>query len=259
VLLGAAALSPSARASAESAASPYGRLTLPRLALLTAALLATPATIGFDAATDANDVRALALIGALIAVLVLLRLSLLFVERDELDLQRRAAQMALTQMAYQDGLTQLANRRALYESMAEAMEQAGDRSTGLLFVDLNGFKAVNDTYGHAAGDEVLAEVAQRLRGTVRGGDLVARHGGDEFVVLLRGLPADRADELASQRAGHIREALGAPITTGAGEFALSASIGLAMHPRDGATPDDLIRVADQRMYEAKRTGTARAA
>jgi diguanylate cyclase len=259
VLLGAAALSPSARASAESAASPYGRLTLPRLALLTAALLATPATIGFDAATHPNDVRALALIGALIAVLVLLRLSLLFVERDELDLQRRAAQMALTQMAYQDGLTQLANRRALYESMAEAMEQAGDRSTGLLFVDLDGFKAVNDTYGHAAGDEVLAEVAQRLRGTVRGGDLVARHGGDEFVVLLRGLPAGRADELALQRANHIREALGAPITTGAGEFALSASIGLAMHPRDGATPDDLIRVADQRMYEAKRTGTPRAA
>src|SRR3954453_8144149 len=111
ILLGAAALSPSARGPAESTASPYGRLTLPRLALLTAALLATPATIGFDAATDANDVRALALIGALIAVLVLLRLSLLFVERDELDLQRRAAQLALTQMAYQDGLTQLANRR----------------------------------------------------------------------------------------------------------------------------------------------------
>jgi hypothetical protein len=100
-----------------------------------------------------------ALIGALIAVLVLLRLSLLFVERDELDLQRRAAQLALTQMAYQDGLTQLANRRALYESMGEAMAKAHGRATGLLFVDLNGFKAVNDTHGHAAGDAVLADVA----------------------------------------------------------------------------------------------------
>jgi diguanylate cyclase (GGDEF)-like protein len=232
---------------------------LPRLALLTAALLATPATIGFDAATDANDVRALAVIGALIAVLVLLRLSLLFVERDELDLQRRAAQLALTQMAYQDGLTQLANRRALYESMAEAMEQAGDRSTGLLFVDLNGFKAVNDAHGHAAGDAVLGEVADRLRGTVRGGDLVARHGGDEFVMLLRGLPSDRADELAAQRADQIRAALALPVRTDAGEFGLSASIGIAVHPRDGGTPDDLIRVADQRMYEAKRAAAARAA
>ncbi|HET6848853.1 MAG TPA: GGDEF domain-containing protein [Gaiellales bacterium] len=259
VLLGAAALSPSARATAENTASPYGRLTLPRLALLTAALLATPATIGFDAATRANDVRVLALIGALIAVLVLLRLALLFVERDELDLQRRAAQMALTQMAYQDGLTQLANRRALYESMADAMEQAGDRATGLLFVDLNGFKAVNDTYGHAAGDAVLSDIAQRLRGIVRGDDLVARHGGDEFVVLLRGLPPERADELAAERAGQVRAALGAPVTTDAGEFGLSASIGIAVHPRDGATPDDLIRVADQRMYAAKRDAAARAA
>jgi len=252
VLLGAAALSPSARATAEKAGSPYGRLTLPRLALLTAALLATPATIGFDAATRVNDVRALALIGALIAVLVLLRLSLLFVERDELDLQRRAAQLALTQMAYQDGLTQLANRRALYESMADAMAHSHGRVTGLLFVDLNGFKAVNDTHGHAAGDAVLAEVASRLRGTVRGDDLVARHGGDEFVVVLRGLPPERADELAGQRADQVRAALAAPIATEAGAFGLSASIGTAMHPRDGDTPDDLIRVADQRMYDAKR-------
>jgi diguanylate cyclase len=252
VLLGAAALSPSARATAEKAGSPYGRLTLPRLALLTAALLATPATIGFDAATRVNDVRALALIGALIAVLVLLRLSLLFVERDELDLQRRAAQLALTQMAYQDGLTQLANRRALYESMADAMAHSHGRVTGLLFVDLNGFKAVNDTHGHAAGDAVLAEVASRLRGTVRGDDLVARHGGDEFVVVLRGLPPERADELAGQRADQVRAALAAPIATEAGAFGLSASIGTAMHPRDGDTPDDLIRVADKRMYDAKR-------
>ncbi len=252
VLLGAAALSPSASATAENTASPYGRLTLPRLALLTAALLATPATIGFDAATHVNDVRALALIGALIAVLVLLRLSLLFVERDELDLQRRAAQLALKQMAYQDGLTLLANRRALYESMAEAMAEAGDRSTGLLFVDLDGFKGVNDTHGHAAGDAVLAEVASRLRGIVRGDDLVARHGGDEFVVLLRNLPVATAEELTEQKAERVRAALASPIATDAGAFVLGASIGMALHPRDGATPDELIRVADQRMYVAKR-------
>jgi diguanylate cyclase (GGDEF)-like protein len=224
------------------------------MALLTAALLATPATIGFDAATDPNDVRALALIGALIAVLVLLRLSLLFVERDELDVQRRAAQLALKQMAYHDGLTQLANRRSLYEAMSAAIAGAEDGTTALLFVDLDGFKAVNDTHGHAAGDTVLTDVAARLRTVVRGDDLVARHGGDEFVVLLRGLPPGKADELAGQTVVRVREALASPVETDAGTFPVTASIGTAVHPRDGRTPDDLIRAADRRMYEAKRQG-----
>ena len=254
VLLGAAALSPSVGKAAERATAPYGRLTLPRLALLTAALLATPATIGFDAATNANDVRALALIGALIAVLVLLRLSLLFVERDELDVQRRAAQLALKQMAYHDGLTQLANRRSLYEAMTAAIAGAGDGMTALLFLDLDGFKAVNDTHGHAVGDTVLTDVAARLRTVVRGDDLVARHGGDEFVVLLRALPAAKADELAERTAARIRESLAAPVETEAGAFPLTASIGTAVHPRDGRTADELIRTADRRMYEAKRHG-----
>ncbi|MGZ4430226.1 MAG: diguanylate cyclase domain-containing protein, partial [Gaiellales bacterium] len=139
VLLGVAALSPSVREAAEGQRAQYGRLTLPRLALLTAALLSTPATIGFDAATKANDVRALALIGALIALLVLLRLSLLFVERDELDGERRTAQQALTQMAYQDGLTRLANRRSLYEALPEAIATADGTAAALLFIDLDGF------------------------------------------------------------------------------------------------------------------------
>lgn len=253
VLLGAAALSPSVRQAAETQKAPYGRLTLPRLALLTAALLATPATIGFEAAPNVNDVRALSVIGALIAVLVLLRLSLLFVERDELDVQRRAAQLALKQMAYHDGLTQLANRRSLYESMAESIALDDGNTTALLFIDLDGFKAVNDQHGHEAGDAVLTDVAARLRRAVRGHDLVARHGGDEFVVLLCGLPGDQADALALQTGTRIREALAAPIATPIASFSISASLGVALHPRDGLTPDALIRCADQRMYEQKRT------
>jgi diguanylate cyclase (GGDEF)-like protein len=247
VLLGAAALSPSVREAAAAPKTRYGRLTLPRLALLTAALLSTPATIGFNA----SDLRALALIGALIALLVLLRLSLLFVERDDLDTQRRTAQLALTQMAYQDGLTLLANRRALYEAMGEAIA-SDEGTTALLFIDLDGFKRVNDEQGHLAGDAVLREAAARLRRTVRAEDLVARHGGDEFVVLLRGLPPDQATELSEQTADRVSSALVDPITTHGATFSISCSIGIALHPRDGASPDELIRSADERMYQRKR-------
>jgi diguanylate cyclase (GGDEF)-like protein len=253
VLLGVAALSPSVAAAADTPKAPYGRLTLPRLALLTAALLSTPATIGFDAASRLDDVRVLSLIGALIALLVLLRLSLLFVERDELDVAKRTAQQALKQMAYHDGLTQLANRRALYEAMAQATSQADvDTATALLFIDLNGFKQVNDEHGHMAGDEVLTEVAYRLRKAVRGDDFAARHGGDEFVVLLRGLPPEKAEELAEQTGTRIRAALNEPIETAVASFPIGASIGIAIYPRDGASPDDLIKVADERMYRHKR-------
>jgi diguanylate cyclase (GGDEF)-like protein len=255
VLLGAAALSPAVRQPIESAKSPYGRLTLGRMALLTGALLATPATIGFDAARSPRDVRALALIGALIAILVLTRMALLFVERDQLDVARREAQQALKQIAYHDGLTQLANRRSLYEAIAEAIA-AGGGGTALLFVDLDGFKAVNDEHGHMAGDAVLAEVAGRLRRAVRGEDLVARHGGDEFVVLVRGLPPDQAGELAVQAADRVRAALSDPIDTPVAQFSITASIGTALHPRDGTSPDQLIRVADDHMYQSKRSARA---
>jgi diguanylate cyclase (GGDEF)-like protein len=195
------------------------------------------------------------LIGALIAVLVLTRMALLFVERDELDVARREAQQALKQIAYHDGLTQLANRRSLYEAIAEAIA-AGGGGTALLFVDLDGFKAVNDQYGHMAGDAVLAEVAGRLRRAVRGEDLVARHGGDEFVVLLRPLPQDHAGELAVQAADRVRAALADPIDTPVAQFSITASIGIALHPRDGTSPDQLIRVADDRMYQSKRSARA---
>src|SRR6478672_11674328 len=212
VLLGAAALSPAVREPIASAKSPYGRLTLGRMALL-------------------------------------------FVERDELDVARREAQQALKQIAYHDGLTQLANRRSLYEAIAEAIA-AGGGGTALLFVDLDGFKAVNDEYGHMAGDAVLAEVAGRLRRAVRGEDLVARHGGDEFVVLLRRLPQDQAGELAVQAADRVRAALADPIDTPVAQFSITASIGSALHPRDGTSPDQLIRVADDRMYQSKRSARA---
>jgi diguanylate cyclase len=257
VLLGVAALSPSVRQAAEGQKAHYGQLTLPRLALLTAALLSTPATIGFDAATKANDVRALAMIGALIALLVLLRLSLLFVERDQLDSERRSAQRALKQMAYHDGLTQLANRRSLYEALSEATAAADGTAAALLFIDLDGFKQVNDEHGHMVGDAVLTQVAARLRQAVREDDLVARHGGDEFVILLRGLPHEEARARSLQAADRVRAALAEPIQALTVTVELAGSIGVAVHPHDGETPDHLVRQADMRMYAQKRSAAAR--
>jgi diguanylate cyclase (GGDEF)-like protein len=250
VLLGVAALVPSREAAAIPAV-PSGRLTLPRLGLLAAALLSAPTAIALDAASNTADVRMLALIGALISLLVLLRLSLLFVERDQIDGERRTAQRALTVMAYRDGLTQLANRSALYDSLGVALGEDG-RSTALLFIDLDGFKQVNDVHGHLVGDAVLREVAKRLTSAVREADLVARHGGDEFVVLLRGLQSDEASSRAEQTVERITTAVARPIDTGAVSVSVAASVGIAVHPRDGRSPDALIRAADERMYERKR-------
>jgi diguanylate cyclase (GGDEF)-like protein len=254
VLLGVAALAPSrdSAAGATIPVAPSGRLTLPRLALLSAALLSAPAAIGLNTASSSSDVRVLALMGAVISLLVLLRLSLLFVERDLIDGERRTAQKALTVMAYRDGLTQLANRAALYDSMAAALREADDRSTALLFIDLDGFKQVNDRHGHLVGDAVLKEVARRLSGAVRGDDLVARHGGDEFVVLLRHLPTDQAAQRAALTVERIVAAVREPIKTSSLVVSVAASVGTAIHPRDGSSPDELIRHADLRMYERKR-------
>ena len=252
VLLGAAALAAARDADASVRSAPSGRLTLPRLALLAAALLSAPAAIGLDAARSSSDVRVLALIGAAISLLVLLRLSLLFVERDLIDGERRTAQRALTVMAYRDGLTQLANRAALYDSLSGALADGEGGSTALLFIDLNGFKQVNDHHGHLVGDAVLGAVAGRLSVAVRGDDLVARHGGDEFVVLLRRLPADQAEARAEATAERIAASLATPIEAGSETVTVAASIGIAIHPRDGGSADALIRQADERMYAQKR-------
>ncbi len=256
VLLGVAALAAARDAAAAVRPAPSGRLTLPRLALLAAALLSAPAAIGLDAARSSSDVRVLALIGAAISLLVLLRLSLLFVERDLIDGERRTAQRALTVMAYRDGLTQLANRAALYDSLSGALADGEGGSTALLFIDLNGFKQVNDHHGHLVGDAVLRAVAGRLSVAVRGDDLVARHGGDEFVVLLRGLPADQAEARAEATAERIAASLAPPIEAGSETVTVAASIGIAIHPRDGRSADALIRQADERMYVQKRATVA---
>ena len=168
----------------------------------------------------------------------------------------KESQERLKQMAYFDALTGLPNRRMLSDRLAQAMALA-QRNKNLLaiaYLDLDGFKPVNDTWGHAAGDKLLQEAARRLMESVRAGDSVSRLGGDEFVVLLGNIAHIEECEVALER---IRVALATPFQLVEGEANLSASIGVTMYPMDGADPDTLIRHADQAMYLAKEGGRNR--
>src|SRR5688572_18180811 len=158
-------------------------------------------------------------------------------------------------LAYHDPLTGLANRAALDVALPEAVEEARAAGTvvALAFADLNEFKRVNDSLGHDMGDELLCQVADRLRAAVRPQDLVARQGGDEFLILIRDLPLDarEAAELGGQR---IADALHAPFTLGAAELLVDAAIGLSLFPDDAGSPAALRKHADAAMYEAKAAG-----
>ncbi|SOC49304.1 diguanylate cyclase (GGDEF) domain-containing protein [Blastococcus aggregatus] len=171
--------------------------------------------------------------------------------------QREELQFALAHQATHDALTELPNRAQAVTLVTAALHR-GRRSgemTGLLFVDLDGFKAVNDGHGHAAGDEVLREVARRLRAAVRPGDVVCRLGGDEFVVLVEPVHTEHdLLELAHRLIASVSE----PIGVGRGRVRIGASIGVAIS-RDGSTDADaLFAEADTAAYRAKASGRGRA-
>lgn len=168
----------------------------------------------------------------------------------------KQSQERLEQMAFFDALTGLANRRMLSDRLHQAIAQAQrtNRLLAVCYLDLDGFKPINDTWGHAVGDRLLVDAAGRLTDSVRAGDTVSRLGGDEFVVLLGNLAHIDECEVALER---IREALCQPFVMAEGAAHLSASIGVTLYPMDGADPDTLIRHADQAMYIAKQGGRNR--
>ena len=165
----------------------------------------------------------------------------------------KAAQRELEQLASFDALTGLPNRRLLNDRLEQTLRRMHRRNDGLalLFIDLDGFKNVNDTHGHAIGDLALQAVASRLQRCVRSSDSVGRWGGDEFAIVLDGarLPADAA--LVGER---IVAAMAEPLVIEGRQLTLAASIGIAVYPDDGTDAAGLLRSADAAMYEVKEAG-----
>jgi diguanylate cyclase (GGDEF)-like protein len=162
----------------------------------------------------------------------------------------------ITHQARHDGLTGLANRAVFSERIEQAVAaaEATGGPVGLFFVDLDGFKAVNDERGHHAGDELLCRVADRLLATIRGGDTVARLGGDEFAIVLSGIAGPEELEAAAER---VALAFEEPFEVEGELLSLGASVGHAVWPDDAAEIEALMRHADAEMYRAKRAARAR--
>ena len=186
----------------------------------------------------------------LIAWLTLRKIGLksILISEQMMELERSRA--ALHEEATHDALTGLANRRLFYDRLRQAIRHAHryGGKVGILYVDLDRFKEINDNHGHHVGDAVLTEVAKRLSSSVRDSDSIARLGGDEFAVLLEGVHG-RQDLLAA--AHKIEQALNTDPRFYGLEVAVAASIGQALYPDDGVDEDALIRAADAAMYRVK--------
>lgn len=183
-------------------------------------------------------------------LLTLLLLSVLMLMARRLVLLLRQ----LSKLTFHDALTGLANRRLLEDRLQQAITQAGrsGQRVGLLFIDLDKFKPVNDRHGHETGDWLLKQVAARMQGTLRDTDTVARVGGDEFVVLLPGVSSP---ESAAAVAEKLRLALEQPyLRDGNLQLNISSSIGVAFYPDHASSGGELLRFGDEAMYQAKKTG-----
>ena len=165
------------------------------------------------------------------------------------DLTRQRAQLA--RQAFRDPLTELGNRKLFMDHATDALADADDTTTAVILFDLDGFKEVNDTYGHATGDELLRTAAERLTANVRTNDTVSRLGGDEFVVLLPRLVDER---IADTVANRILRDLTQPLVIGDTVLTIPASAGIALTRGSGKAVDDVMREADLALYQAKADG-----
>jgi diguanylate cyclase (GGDEF)-like protein/PAS domain S-box-containing protein len=178
---------------------------------------------------------------------------------------RKQAEDRLAYLAYHDPLTDLPNRTLFHERLAQTIAAADETGApaAVLFADLDDFKLINDNFGHSVGDRLLQEVARRLRRVTRSGDMVARQGGDEFLILLAGrgdsrLPKDDAN--ADMRAGAeriaaaLRDALTEPFLLGDIELYVTASVGASIYPEDADSAESLLKHADVALYAAKDSG-----
>jgi len=246
----------------------YGVMPAYQLALTIAALW--PLTIHFAYQYLARQDRFSLL---MVAISVLWQLIVLFKARqvaataidaivlnerlqDEIAEHRRTRE-AIRHMALHDELTGLANRRSFEETVARTLSMAGREhgKFGLIAIDLDDFKPVNDQHGHAVGDALLRAVAARLQGAVRAADFCARVGGDEFTVIAASL---RSEADLGDVAAKLRAVFAAPFTLGDLSLSVGASVGPAIYPDDGAATAQILAVADKRMYAEKRAHRAAA-
>ena len=212
-----------------------------------------PRLLRDDLAYESASNGALLALSPLVAVLVERGTAFLPLLLPPLFAVYRVASIALEreQQAQTDALTGLPNRTLLSARTAESLEEAGGAGTGLLLLDLDRFKEVNDTLGHHVGDQFLQVIARRLTTAVRPGDTVVRLGGDEFALLLPGTGAADAEDTARR----LLEAVCAPVVLEGLQIDVDASIGVAVAPEHGSDLDALLRHADVAMYLAKETGS----
>jgi diguanylate cyclase (GGDEF)-like protein/PAS domain S-box-containing protein len=166
----------------------------------------------------------------------------------------KEAEKRVAHLAYHDGLTGLANRQLFEETLGLAVERAkrDHAFVAVLYLDLDNFKMVNDSLGHHAGDLLLVHLADRLRECTRETDLVARQGGDEFLMLLADLDLDVADEVIASVTGRVDHAMRESFDLHGVEFFVNGSMGISVYPRDAHDPETLLKNADIAMYRAKR-------
>ena len=214
--------------------------------------------LNIDVAVSNWNARILkAILAPVLATLVFLGILSGFIyharKREKLLAQLYNSTSALSEIANNDALTGLPNRRLLEDRMMQAVKAAkrSDNIVATLFLDLDHFKIVNDTHGHATGDDLLKMVAKRLTDLLRTDDTVARIGGDEFVVLL---PTLGEEQQAITMAEKIINALFQPYVLAQQTLQLSVSVGIALYPQHADEPNDLISHADIAMYVAKRKG-----
>ncbi|WP_310463464.1 sensor domain-containing diguanylate cyclase [Sphaerotilus sp.] len=170
--------------------------------------------------------------------------------------ERMRAEEQVRTLAFQDPLTGLCNRARFFDLLGSARNQVNDSGEqfALLFLDLDGFKEINDRHGHDAGDQLLRQVAERLRHTVPPHDPLCRFGGDEFLVLIH---ANSAQDTLEALAQQILVTISEPFDVDGRRLSVGVSIGIALYPRDAMSTLDLVRAADTAMYQAKQQGKGR--